>query len=464
MNKILKSALLLLALLLLAGLLAAWLLPAAVQALPGQVRGRLPEEILRAVTTPLATALPPPAAAPAEVGSLIERIIPTPKFTPIPTTTNLKAEPGESGLANKQPRQIQVPEVEPIEGESPLATPSPSPTPFLYPPQVRLQDLEIVPQKLNNCGPATLSINLNYYGLEHTQLDVATVVKPHYDDRNVSPSELIDYTNNFTNLRAALFRGGDLDMAKRLIAAGFPVVIEKGYEPDDWQGWMGHYLTLFGYDEQARQFVTIDTFLGPWDSSGRFVTYEEIETGWQQFNHTFYVVYEPEQEQTLREITGAVLNDEQAMWQQVMTQAQLSINLDPNNAFTWFNLGSSLTHLGQLTADPALTTAAATAFDQGRLLGLPPRMLWYQFEIYEAYLAAGRQEEVLILTTAVLENAGGRDVEETYLYRGHARLAQDDTAGAEADYRHALELKPGFSAAIEALNTLGNGRQSSNNN
>ncbi len=46
---------------------------------------------------------------------------------------------------------------------------------------------------------------------------------------------------------------------------------------------------------------------------------------------------------------------------------------------------------------------------------------------------------------------GGRDVEETYLYRGHARLAQGDTAAAKADYRRALDLNPGFTAAQEAL-------------
>lgn len=76
-----------------------------------------------------------------------------------------------------------------------------------------------MPQKLNNFGPATLSINLNYYGRNTTRFDVAVVVKPQYDDRNVSPQELVDYTNNHTDLRAALYRSGDLDLAKQLIAA-----------------------------------------------------------------------------------------------------------------------------------------------------------------------------------------------------------------------------------------------------
>ncbi len=387
MNKLLKTALVILALLILIGSLAAWFLPTAVEALPGQVRGRLPEQFLRAVTTPLPAALPPPAATPAGVETIINEInqSPVPKTEPVevesvqvePATPSPEAEPVEAKLATPTPKAEPVEAVpveadpatrhpppatptqaaEPVEAElveaepvepatrhSPLATPLTPP----YPPQTKLEGLEIVPQKLNNCGPATLSINLNYYGLQQTQFDVAQVVKPHYDDRNVSPEELVDYTNEYTELRAALFRGGSLDLAKQLIAAGFPVVIEKGYEPDEWQGWMGHYLTLFGYDDKAQAFITMDTYLGPWDSNGRSYSYEEIETGWQQFNHTFYIVYEPEQEQTLREITGPTFNDEQTMWQQTITQAQADIEQDPQNAFAWFNLGSSLTNLGQL--------------------------------------------------------------------------------------------------------------------
>ena len=442
MNKFLKTALILLVLLIVAGVLTAWLLPTAVEALPGQIRGRLPEQFLRAVTTPLPAALPPPAATPAAVETIINEI----SHSPSTPTEPVQAEPIETEPAARHSPPA-TPHSPPATRRPPTATPTVEP----YPQQFKLDGLQIVPQKLNNCGPATLSINLNYYGLEQTQFDVANIVKPHYDDRNVSPEELVDYTNQHTPLRAALFRGGNLELAKRLIAAGFPVVIEKGYEPDEWQGWMGHYLTLFGYDEEAQAFITMDTFLGPWDSNGRSYSYAEIESGWQQFNHTFYVVYKAEQEQKLRAIIGPILSDKKAMWQQALSQAQEDINLDPQNAFAWFNLGSSLTNLSQLTDDVRLANAAATAFDQSRLLGLPPRMLWYQFEPYAAYLAAGREEEVLILTGAVLENAGGRDVEETYLYRGHAHLAQGDPAAATADYRRALEMKPGFPAAVEAL-------------
>ncbi len=81
-------------------------------------------------------------------------------------------------------------------------------------------------------------------------------------------------------------------------------------------------------------------------------------------------------------------------------------------------------------------------------------MLWYQFEPYAAYLATGRLEDVRVLSDAILSDSGGRDVEETYLYQGHALLAAGDAAGAERAYRRALKLNPNYEEAEMALASL----------
>ena len=70
------------------------------------------------------------------------------------------------------------------------------------------------------------------------------------------------------------------------------------------------------------------------------------------------------------------------------------------------------------------------------------RMVWYQFGMYAAYLATGRVADVLALTAATLENQGGRNVEETYYYRGLALAAAGDEAGAQAALARAAELNP----------------------
>ena len=304
MKRVIQGFLILLSLLLLAALLAVSLLPAAVRALPSDIRARLPEDLLRAVTTPLATALPAPAMAPERIQLTAETI-----GLVSPTTATPTLIPEEEVWVTAVTTDLPTGEVE----ASPTLIPSPTTNPL--PAAVRLAGMEVEPQKLNNCGPTNLSMNLNFYGMETTQFDVAAVVKPHYDDRNVSPQELVDYTNEHTPLRAALFSGGDLALLKTLLAAGFPVVIEKGYEPDNWQGWMGHYLTLTGYDDAASSFITMDSFLGPWDSSGRAYAYADIEQKWEHFNNTFFVLYESEQEAAFSAIIGPGLSDPPAMWQ-----------------------------------------------------------------------------------------------------------------------------------------------------
>ena len=449
MSKRLKvSILLVILVLVLGGITTLWALPHVVNALPGQVRVRLPHQILALVTTPLPTALPAPAVAAGaqpgiDVGTLIPSgLMPTvpATFTPAATVETVAA----AGTTTSEP---------------PTATPSPtpSPTPGATPPpaSARLEGLAIAPQQFNNCGPTTLSINLNFYGLQTTQLDVANVLKPNYDDRNVSPWELHHYVVSQTPLQATFHSGGDLSLLKRLVAAGFPVIIEKGLVPSEQEGWMGHYLTIFGYDDGRQEFDTMDTLLGPWDSSGRPVSYDEVSHYWQHFNYTYLVVYPPEQETAVHDILGPDRVDPTTMWQQAARQAQADVDAAPGNAFAWFNLGTSLTHLGELTGEPALYENAAAAFDQARTIGLPPRMLWYQFQPYVAYLATGRYDDVFILGNATAAGQAGRYVEETYLYLGHAQLAQGDVEGARANYQHAIDLNPNFQAAREALAELG---------
>lgn len=306
-----------------------------------------------------------------------------------------------------------------------------------------------MPQKFNNCGPANLTILLNHYGQGVDQLEVGAQIKPNYDDRNVSPWEMVDYVNEHTPLRAAYFAGGDVVLLKELLANNFPVIIEKGLLVSEWEGWMGHYLTLVGYDEAAQEFISLDTFLGPWDSSGRRDSYQAISELWFQFNNTFIVVYPPQRETAVHHILGPTLLDREAMWRQAAEQAQLALIDTPEDAYAWFNLGSSLTQLARLSGDDALYAQAAAVFDRARTLGLPWRMLWYQFDPYEAYLAVGRTDDVMTLTDAVLSSEGGQNVEETHLYRGRALQMMGETAAAEQAFSRARSLNPNLELTID---------------
>jgi len=339
----------------------------------------------------------------------------------------------------------------------------PPPPELIIPAAARLTGLELEAQEFNNCGPTNLAIVLNYYGDPTTQLEAASYLKPNNQDRNVSPWQISDYVNDETGLRSIARSNGTQEMLKAFVAAGYPVVIEKGYDPEaaNAQGWYGHYLTLFGYSDEAEEYYTIDTFLGPFRQSdvkpgytledGMPYSYEYVDYYWEQFNHTFYVVYRPDQEAEVFSIIGEELLDDASMWTSAAARAQATLAEEPENQFAWFNLGTSLTRLGELTGDQSQYENGAVAFDQARALGLPSRMLWYQHRPYIAYMKVGRYDDMIELADATLVDPGGRNVEETYFYKGHALSFQGDFNGSAAAFQQALKLNEFFYPAQFAL-------------
>jgi tetratricopeptide (TPR) repeat protein len=118
---------------------------------------------------------------------------------------------------------------------------------------------------------------------------------------------------------------------------------------------------------------------------------------------------------------------------------------DDWGTFSWFNVGTSLTSLGR-------HAVAATAYDEARQLGLHYRMLWYQFGPYESYYTVGRYDDVTALTNATLATTA--NLEESYYWRGLARLAQGDVDGARSDLNAALHYHEDWKPAVEALEKL----------
>ncbi len=70
------------------------------------------------------------------------------------------------------------------------------------------------------------------------------------------------------------------------------------------------------------------------------------------------------------------------------------------------------------------------------------------------YFKIGRFQVVIDLANATLETRGGQNVEETYLWLGHALLAVNDPVGAGEAYHNALEVKANFYPAQTALDWL----------
>lgn len=123
------------------------------------------------------------------------------------------------------------------------------------------------------------------------------------------------------------------------------------------------------------------------------------------------------------------------MWRRNLTQAQADAVAQPENAFAWFNLGTAYNQLGQ-------HENAALAYDKARAIGLPWRMLWYQFGPYEAYYETGRYEDVVLLADVTLTDRPY--FEESYYYKGLALAGLGDDAGAAENLAKAAELNPNF--------------------
>ncbi len=300
-------------------------------------------------------------------------------------------------------------------------------------------------QGWNNCGPATLSIALSYWGIGASQANIAAFVKPDPEDRNVRPDELVAFVHS-EGYEATVRINGSLDLLKRLIRAGYPVIVQEGFDPEpDRLGWMGHYLLLTGYNDAAQSFNTMDSYLGPNESEA----YSKLDRYWRHFDRTYIVAYPPDQESEIAGLIGADMDD-QTMYANALTQALNEKDQNPGDPFAWFNLGTIYVALGDYDA-------AATSFDLARERGTPWRMLWYEFGPYEAYLHVGgnRLYDVTTLADAVLKN--NVYSEEAYYYKGLALQALGEATAARNEFNKALHYNPHYTAAYQALQALGDG-------
>ena len=369
--------------------------------------------------------------------------------------------------------------------ESSPDTPEPSPegpiatdtvmaiTPTALPERVILDGVVYVHQheRWNYCGPANLAMALNYWGWPGDRDDIARVVKPGINDpdlsfiqqgrldKNVMPSEMINFVAEHTDYNIVARFGGDLDLLKHMIANGFPIMVEKGYYEEDYTGkvaWMGHYLFTTGYDETAAEFVVQDAYLEP--GKDMRVDYQTYLEGWRSFDYLFMVIYPPERQDQVLALLG-YWADPTWSYSHALEIAEEEIQtLTGVNAFyAWFNKGTSLVKMEHYLE-------AGEAFDQAFQVyeGLidddairPYRITWYQTGPYRAYYFSGRYQDVINLANDfTLATIADDSLEESLYWRGLAYYALGKKALAQSDFYRAVWLNPNFEAAKFQLSQL----------
>jgi len=377
-----------------------------------------------------------------------------------PATPTTAPSPTDAASSMVMPTQAELPQASPSPSPdtSPttasLATMLPSTTSApasqgssdsFVPGAARIFGLVHHKQTWNNCGPATITTALSFYGWRQDQKYAEERLKPNREDKNVSPDELVRFVNQQTSVRALMRVGGSLETLKRLLANNIPVVIERGimFEANEW---LGHYQALVAYDDGPSVFYAYDSFMGTGtNGEGVVASYQKLDEDWRHFNRTFIVLYAPQEEDLVRQLLGPLWDEREAAEIALQT-AQTEARFNPQDGHAWFNMGSSLVLLERYQE-------AANAFDQARRYSLPWRMLWYQFGPFVAYYETGRYDDVLSLAQINLNNA--QELEETYYWRGRVYAAQGRREAAAAEYRRALAYNPNFQLARDALSQLG---------
>jgi len=343
---------------------------------------------------------------------------------------------------------------------TPLPYPTATPTVEPLPPQVALQGVRYMDQHglWNYCAPSNLAMALSFWGWEGDRMDTGKALKPYDKDKNVMPYEMVDYVNANTDLKAIERVGGDLELVKRFLSKGFPVLAEKGAWIKDFSGvvsWMGHYGVITGYDDEKSELITQDSYY----SADYLVPYDSFIEGWRSFNYTYVMIYPADRENEVMSILGEQA-DETVNYQYAAQRAsdEIFALTDTNKFFAWFNRGTNLKELQDYAG-------AADAYDQAFSIYntlpedksvRPYRILWYQTGPYFAYFYTGRYYDVISLSTTAIEAALDEPaLEESFYWRAMAKNALGDTAGATADFRESLKYHPDFQPTIYQLSLLG---------
>jgi tetratricopeptide (TPR) repeat protein len=370
-----------------------------------------------------------------------------PTFAPTPSPLPPTAAPATSTQAHSGPTTTAV-----LQASSTAIPPTavPTATQPALPSHVALTGFHFEYQGYNNCGPTTLAIDLSYWGWKGGQKTAAPALKPDPDDKNVSPAELYQYALT-VGYDAYIRVNGNVDDIRRFVAAGYPVVVEKGFtctNKDHCTGWFGHYSTVSGYDDANGYFTLQDSYFGP----NFKMTYTDFVANWRAFNY-LYIVFFPagsQHDSQVSQLLGGNV-DVNKNYHDALARAQQEAltSTGEAQAFAWFNVGTNLHSLQDYAG-------AAAAYDQARQIGLPYRMLWYQFGPYLAYYYMARYQDVVDLATFAINSVTTvPGLEEAYYWRGQAEESIGQPDAAVTDYKTAVQRHAGYKPAIDALTKLG---------
>ncbi|MBW6441441.1 C39 family peptidase [Patescibacteria group bacterium] len=292
-------------------------------------------------------------------------------------------------------------------------------------------------QTFNNCGPATLSMALAWYGVNVSQVELGNKMRPYQhptgnnDDKTIFTHEFVDWANEY-GIEGVSRVNGDIYLLKKFIANGFPVVVKTWLKQHED---IGHFRFVTGYDEEKDLVYFDDSYDGP----NKKMKYFDFLSLWQPFNYNYIVLYPQDSELLVKEIIGQDWAEENA-WKNALSRAEKENEKDPNNIYPIFNMSTSSYHLGDYER-------SVKEFEKVESR-LPRRMLWYQIEPIRAYKELGDYDRVFKIIENILEN-GNRAFSELYIIRRNIYLEQGLGEKAMVEY----ELAKKYNVNIDEFGT-----------
>jgi predicted double-glycine peptidase len=294
----------------------------------------------------------------------------------------------------------------------------------------------------NNCGPASLSMALSYFGINESQAVLGQALRPYEnttgdnDDKDVTMQELAAEARTF-GLLAYYRPHGTMQMIKRFIALGAPVIAETLMTTDDD---IGHYRVIKGYDNSSLSLIQDDSMQG---HNVRF-TYADFNAMWRQYNYQYLVLAPKNKKLQAEAILGRDL-DPKTAWRETAATDRAMLIANPSDIDSRFNLSIALYYLGDYQQ-------SVNEFEQVRSQ-LPARTLWYQIEPLEAYYALGDYQQVISLADDTLNN-GDRAFSQLYILLGDIDRKQGNLQAAKTEFQNAVFYNINLKAARVALGSL----------
>lgn len=319
---------------------------------------------------------------------------------------------------------------------------SPTPTPQQIPESYFLKNGIYAGQSFNNCGPASLSMAMSFFGKNVTQADIASRLRPYnnpaggVDDKAVLADELVTEAKA-NGLGAIALPNGNPDLIRRFLANDISVILRTWLNPNED---IGHYRVLTGYDMAQKNFFANDSYHGP----NITLAEDSLLEMWQPFNYGYILIYPKEKENLVRDLIEEDIDDKKA-WENSLKRAEQELLQNPNSAYALFNKSVALYHLGEYEE-------AVSAYEASSP-GLPPRMLWYQLEPIYAYQKTAQNDKALELIDRILNN-GNAAYSELYQIKGEIYLAGGNRDQARREFEKAVLYNENYSPARQALSEL----------